>query len=139
LTLTECSAEKPPFADESFDAITFAYLLRYVSDVPATLSALAALLRPGGTIASLDFAVPRGIWHPLWRFYTDVVLPAGGRLFSREWRNVGSFLGPSIRDFDRRWPEERLLQAWRDAGFADVRAQRLSLGGAIVMWGMKEG
>jgi len=137
LSLVECSAETPPFASESFDAITFAYLLRYVSDVPATLEGLARLVKPGGTMASLDFAVPRGVWHPLWRLYTDVALPAGGRLFSRDWRDVGAFLGPSIRDFYRRWPEDRLLDAWRDAGFVNVRSRRLSLGGAIVIWGTK--
>jgi demethylmenaquinone methyltransferase/2-methoxy-6-polyprenyl-1,4-benzoquinol methylase len=90
-------------------------------------------------MASLDFAVPRGIWYPLWRLYTGVVLPAGGRLFSRHWRDVGAFLGPSIRGFYRRWPEELLLEAWRAAGFADVRRRRLSLGGAIVIWGTKSG
>src|SRR4029450_6700201 len=65
--LIECSAEAPPFAAESFDAITFAYLLRYVSGVPVTLQGLARLLRPGGTMASLDFAVPHGAWYPAWR------------------------------------------------------------------------
>jgi demethylmenaquinone methyltransferase / 2-methoxy-6-polyprenyl-1,4-benzoquinol methylase len=137
LRLIECSAEAPPFAAESFDAITFAYLLRYVSGVPVTLQGLARLLRPGGTMASLDFAVPHGAWYPPWRLYTDVVLPAGGRLFSREWHDVGSFLGPSIRDFYRRWPEGRLLDTWREAGFSDVHSRRLSLGGAIVIWGTK--
>jgi len=139
LQLLQCSAEAPPFAADSFDAITFAYLLRYVSDVPATLAGLARLVRPGGTMASLDFAVPRGVWYSLWRLYADAALPLGGRAFSRYWREVGSFLGPSIRGFYRRWPEEALLKAWRDAGFADVRARRLSLGGAIVMWGRREG
>jgi demethylmenaquinone methyltransferase/2-methoxy-6-polyprenyl-1,4-benzoquinol methylase len=139
LGLVECSAEAPPFAAESFGAITFAYLLRYVADVPQTLRALALLVKPGGTMASLDFAVPRGVWYPLWRVYTDTVLPAGGRLYSRDWRDVGAFLGPSIREFDRRWPEDRLLEAWRDAGFRDVKSRRLSLGGAIVIWGRKSG
>ena len=139
LGLVECSAEAPPFAAEAFDAITFAYLLRYVVDVRATLRALAVLVKPGGTMASLDFAVPRGARYPLWRMYTDAVLPAGGRLFSREWRDVGAFLGPNIREFYRRWPEERLLEAWREAGFRDVRSRRLSLGGAIVIWGRKAG
>jgi demethylmenaquinone methyltransferase/2-methoxy-6-polyprenyl-1,4-benzoquinol methylase len=139
LRLVECSAEAPPFADESFDAVTFAYLLRYVADVPETLGELSRLLRPGGTMAALDFAVPRGVWYPFWRLYTDAVLPAGGRLFSREWRDVGAFLGTSIRGFSRRWPGERLLAAWREAGFTDVRSQRLSLGGAIVVWGRKAG
>jgi len=137
LRLVECSAEAPPFAEASFDAVTFAYLLRYVSNVPATLQALASLLRPGGVMATLDFALPRSVWYPLWRLYTGAVLPAAGRLYSRHWRDVGAFLGPSIREFYRRWPEERLLDAWREAGFRDVRAQRLSLGGAVVIWGTK--
>ena len=137
LGLLECTAESPPFPNESFDAITFAYLLRYVSDVPATLNGLARILKPGGVMASLDFAVPRGTWYPLWRLYTEVALPSFGHLFSRHWRDVGEFLGPSIRDFYRRWPEERLLDTWRDAGFADVRSHRLSLGGAVVIWGTK--
>jgi demethylmenaquinone methyltransferase/2-methoxy-6-polyprenyl-1,4-benzoquinol methylase len=135
LQLVECGAEAPPFADATFDAVTFGYLLRYVGDVPATLQGLARLLKPGGVMASLDFAMPRGPAYPLWRIYTDALLPAGGRLFSREWASVGAFLGPSIRGFYRRWPERRLLDAWRDAGFTDVRARRLSLGGAVVIWG----
>ena len=135
--LVEATAEAPPFAGESFDAIVFAYLLRYVGDVPATLRELARLLRPGGVMASLDFAVPSGIWYPLWRVYTDAVLPATGLFFSPDWRRAGSFLGPSIRDFYQRWPEPRLRQAWRDAGLREVRSRRLTLGGAIVIWGTK--
>jgi demethylmenaquinone methyltransferase/2-methoxy-6-polyprenyl-1,4-benzoquinol methylase len=137
LHLLQCDAEAPPFAPESFDVITFGYLLRYVSDVPSTLSSLACLLRPGGIMASLDFAIPHGAWYPFWRAYTDVVLPLGGRLFSRDWQEAGAFLGPSIRGFYRRWPEERLAEAWRKAGFVDVRSRRLSLGGGIVVWGRK--
>jgi demethylmenaquinone methyltransferase/2-methoxy-6-polyprenyl-1,4-benzoquinol methylase len=117
--------------------VVFAYLLRYVSNVPAALSELSKLVRPGGTMASLDFAVPRGAWNPLWRVYVDAVLPAGGRLFSREWQRVCAFLGPSIRDFEARWPEYKLLEAWRAAGFDDVWSKRLTLGGAQAVWGRK--
>jgi len=53
------------------------------------------------------------------------------------WRRVGGFLGTSIRDFDAHWPEQRLLQAWREAGIDDVHSRRLSLGGAIVVWGRR--
>jgi demethylmenaquinone methyltransferase/2-methoxy-6-polyprenyl-1,4-benzoquinol methylase len=137
--LVECTAEAAPFAKAAFDAVIFSYLLRYVADVPATLAELARALKPGGTMASLDFAVPRGIWYPLWRLYTAVGLPLGGALLSPAWRRVGSFLGPSIRGFYHRWPEERLLQLWRESGFPDAQAKRLSLGGAIVIWGTKQG
>lgn len=139
LDLVECTAEATPFADAAFDAVVFTYLLRYVADVQATLADLARVLKPGGSMASLDFAVPSGLAYPLWRLYTAVGLPLGGAFLSPAWRHVGSFLGPSIRDFYCRWPEERLLQLWRDCGFPDVKAQRLSLGGAIVIWGTKRG
>jgi len=69
--------------------------------------------------------------------YVRALLPAAGRVISPGWRRVGGFLGTSIRDFYERWPEERLLQAWRDAGIDDVRSRRLSLGGAIVIWGRR--
>ena len=137
LALVECTAEASPFKDGSFDAITFAYLLRYVHDVPGTLESLGRLLKSGGVMASLDFAVPHGIWYPLWRLYTAVVLPTGGRLFSRDWQRVGAFLGPNIRDFYHRWPEDRLLSAWRDAGFTNVRSRRLTAGGAVIIWGTR--
>lgn len=133
----ECTVEAPPFAAGRFDAVVFTYLLRYVADVPGTLSELARVLKPGGVMASLEFAVPRGPAYPLWRLYTAVGLPLGGAIFSPDWRRVGAFLGPSIRDFYRRWPEERLLDLWRQCGFPDVQSRRLSLGGAIVTWGRK--
>lgn len=139
LSLVQCTGETPPFREGTFDAVVFAYLLRYVSDVPATLAALTRLLKPGGIIASLDFGVPRGGWYPLWRLYTDAVLPAAGRLFSRDWQRVGTFLGPSIRDFYRRWPLPDLLDAWREAGLAKVDYRRLSLGGSLAIWGRRAG
>jgi demethylmenaquinone methyltransferase/2-methoxy-6-polyprenyl-1,4-benzoquinol methylase len=122
-------------AEGEFDALTFTYLLRYVDDPAATLRGLAQAVRPGGTVAMLEFAVPRGLWRPLWELYVRVGLPAAGRLVSPAWGEVGRFLGPSIRGFWSRLPEPRLLELWREAGLVDVQAQRLSLGGGIVVWG----
>ena len=135
--LVEGTAESLPFPDGSFDALTFTYLLRYVSDPAATLRELARVVRPGGTIAGLEFAVPRGIWRPLWELYVRVGLPVAGRAISTAWAEVGAFLGQSIRDFYGRWPGERLLESWRGAGIGNVRSQRLSLGGGIVTWGRR--
>ena len=56
--LIEGQAEALPFADASFDALTFTYLLRYVEDPAATVRELARVLRPGARIASLEFGVP---------------------------------------------------------------------------------
>jgi demethylmenaquinone methyltransferase/2-methoxy-6-polyprenyl-1,4-benzoquinol methylase len=135
--LVEARAEALPFEDGAFDALTFTYLLRYVDDPPATLRELARVVKPGGTIAGLEFGVPRGLPRPLWELWVRVGLPGAGVAIGGGWREVGSFLGPSIRGFYERWPLPRLLDAWCDAGIDDVRARRLSLGGGIVTWGRK--
>jgi len=135
VTLLEGSAEALPFPDGAFDALTFTYLLRYVDDPAAVLRELARVVRPGGTMAGLEFAVPHGVWRPFWELYVRVGLPAAGRVLSPGWAEVGAFLGPSIRGFYARHPEERLLELWWNAGVRDVRARRLSLGGGIVTWG----
>jgi demethylmenaquinone methyltransferase/2-methoxy-6-polyprenyl-1,4-benzoquinol methylase len=135
--LLEASAERLPFDDGEFDALTFTYLLRYVDDPAATLAELGRVVRPRGTVAGLEFGVPRGVWRPLWDLHVRVALPGAGVVIGDGWREVGSFLGPSIRSYWARWPLERQLGAWRDAGIHDVSARRLSLGGGIVTWGRK--
>ena len=135
--LIESRAEQLPFPDGAFDALTFTYLLRYVEEPAAVLRELARVVRPGGTIAGLEFAVPHGLWRPLWELYVRVGLPTAGRILSRGWAEVGDFLGPSIRDFYERYPEAHLLELWWDAGIRDVRARRMSLGGGIVTWGRR--
>ena len=135
--LVEATADAIPFPDASFDALSFTYLLRYVPDPAATLRGLARVVKPGGTIASLEFAVPRGVWRPLWELYVRAGLPLAGRMISPGWHEVGSFLGPSIRDFYARYPLERVLELWRAAGLEDVHARRMSLGGGVVIWGRR--
>lgn len=131
-------AERLPFADGEFDALTFTYLLRYVDDPTATLRELARVVRPGGRIGMLEFAVPglaplRG----LWRLHTRVGLPLLGRLVSAEWVEVGRFLGPNIEEFHAREPD--LAALWRAAGIENVRERRYSFGAGIVMSGMRAG
>ena len=136
--LVEANAEELPFEDESFDGLTAAYLLRYLSDLPAGLQGLARVLRPGATASLLDFGVPPGqASRALWNLYVDVGLPTLGRVISPGWHEVGRFLGDSIREFDERWPVPRLLTAFSEAGFEDVQARRLSLGGCTVLWGRR--
>ena len=51
-------AEELPFGDETFDALTVTYLLRYVDDPGETLAELVRVVRPGGVVSSLEFGVP---------------------------------------------------------------------------------
>ena len=135
--LVQGSATSLPFPDAEFDGLTFTYLLRYVDDPPATLRELARVVRPGGTIAGLEFGVPSVPWRPLWEVHVRGVLPAAGALIGDGWGEVGRFLGPSIREHAHTWPAARMLEAWRSAGIEDAQLRRLSLGGGVVTWGRR--
>jgi demethylmenaquinone methyltransferase / 2-methoxy-6-polyprenyl-1,4-benzoquinol methylase len=132
-------AEQLPFPDASFDALTFTYLLRYVDDPQATLRELARVVKPGGAVASLEFYLPPSrFWRAWWWLYTRFVLPAGGWLTGgTEWYRVGRFLGPNISGHYRKYPLAWTEDAWRRAGFENVGARIMSLGGGLVMWGTR--
>ena len=135
--LVEASAESLPFADATFDHLTFTYLLRYVADPAGTLAELARVVRPGGVVASLEFGVPAGIARPAWELYVRAGLPLAGRVLRNGWGEVGDFLGGSIRSYWQAYPLERQLELWRAAGLVEVEVRRPSLGGGVVMWGLR--
>jgi demethylmenaquinone methyltransferase / 2-methoxy-6-polyprenyl-1,4-benzoquinol methylase len=138
IALVGGQAERLPFPDATFDALTFTYLLRYVADPTATIAELVRVVRPGGTIASLEFYVPpRRLWRGAWWLYTRVGLPVLGGLAGREWYRVGRFLGPSISAHYDRYPLPTTVDAWLRAGVADVGVRVMSLGGGLVMWGRR--
>jgi demethylmenaquinone methyltransferase / 2-methoxy-6-polyprenyl-1,4-benzoquinol methylase len=138
VALVEASAESLPFPDAAFHHLTVTYLLRYVDDPGATLTELARVVGSGGVVASLEFGVPRGLARPLWNVYVGGVLPIAGRALRSGWQEVGGFLGGSIREFWARYPLERQLELWSEAGIRGVEVRRLSLGGGVVIWGTKE-
>lgn len=135
----EGRAEDLPFPDHSFDALTFTYLLRYVDDPKATLTELARVVKPGGSVASLEFLVPpHPLWARAWWCYTRGVLPVAGWLTGgRQWWRVGRFLGPNISEHYRRYSVPWTVAAWESAGFEGVGVQVMSLGGGVVMWGRR--
>jgi demethylmenaquinone methyltransferase/2-methoxy-6-polyprenyl-1,4-benzoquinol methylase len=136
VSLVRGEAERLPFPDGRFDGLTVSYLLRYVADPAATVRELVRVLRPGATLASLDFGVPpRPAVRLAWRAYTGVALPAAGALAGPAWFRAGRFLHRSIPDFWRRHPLPEVMAMFHEAGLRGVRARRLSLGGAVVIWG----
>jgi demethylmenaquinone methyltransferase/2-methoxy-6-polyprenyl-1,4-benzoquinol methylase len=126
--------ERLPIRAGSFDAVTFGYLLRYVDDPTACLAGFGRVLKPGGRLGMVEFGLPT-TWYVPWRVYADGVLPLAGRLIDQGWYEVGKFLRISIEDFHRRHPD--LEAVFRQAGFADVKSRRMSLGGGLVMWARK--
>jgi demethylmenaquinone methyltransferase/2-methoxy-6-polyprenyl-1,4-benzoquinol methylase len=138
--LVRGEAERLPFGDGEFDALTFTYLLRYVDDPGSVLSELARVVKPGGRIGMVEFGVPaRRALRGAWRAYTRIGLPLVGAAVSPAWRDVGRFLGPSIEDFYRRFPLPRLAALWEQAGIGDVRVRAMSFGAGVVMWGARGG
>jgi demethylmenaquinone methyltransferase/2-methoxy-6-polyprenyl-1,4-benzoquinol methylase len=137
--LVRAEAERLPFEAAEFDGLTVGYLFRYVDDPAATIRELARVVKPGATIASLDFFVPPSPpLRALWRAYTRFGLPALGRLASREWAEVGRFLARNIPEHYERYPLAELCEQWRAAGIGSVSARPMSFGAGVVMSGRRE-
>ena len=138
VTLLRGRAENLGFGNESFDAVCFTWLLRYVEDPPATIAEAVRVLKPGGRLVSLEFGVPTNfVIRNLWSLYTRLALPLATATMSSGWRDLGKFLGPSIASFDRAYSDEDISKIWVDLGISNVQVKRLSLGGGVVMWGTK--
>jgi demethylmenaquinone methyltransferase/2-methoxy-6-polyprenyl-1,4-benzoquinol methylase len=139
ISLVLARGEQLPFPDATFDALTFTYLLRYVKDPKATLRELARVVKPGGSIASLEFSVPANPgWRVSWWLYTRAVLPCAGYVLGgKAWWDVGRFLGPSISKHYKSYPVPWTVDAWERAGIDHVESATMSLGGGLVMWGYR--
>lgn len=133
-------AERLPFDDDAFDAVTFTYLLRYVDDPESVVAELTRVLRPGGTLSCVEFQPPdERLTHAAWWAYTRLAMPVVGGVTSPAWRHTGRFLGPSITEFYRRYPLAEQVRWWQLAGLRHVRTRVMSFGAGIVIWAVKGG
>ena len=133
-------AERLPFADETFDAVTFTYLLRYVDDPEATMRELAAsCVRAARSRASSSIVPTTGRCTPGGGGTRRLVMPVVGAVVSPAWRYTGRFLGPSISGFYDRYPLPEQVRWWQAAGLRHVRTRVMSLGAGIVIWAVKDG
>jgi demethylmenaquinone methyltransferase/2-methoxy-6-polyprenyl-1,4-benzoquinol methylase len=129
-----------PFADSMFDVVVFSYLFRYVADPETTLRELLRVLKPGGTIGSMEFGIPQKFLPRIgWSAYARGVLPQMSRGFGRSWHEVGDFLPKSIVDWDAEWPIVRQIASWRACGIDELWMRQMLFGTAILMVGRKHG
>jgi len=121
----EADALRLPFAGASFDLITTAFGFRNLANYEAGLGEIHRLLKPGGTLAILEFTEPPdGLLGDLYRWYFRNVLPRIGSFISGD-RSAYSYLPASVSRFYR--PKE-LASRMAIAGYEGVEFRVWTLG-----------
>jgi ubiquinone/menaquinone biosynthesis C-methylase UbiE len=104
-----------PFDDAEFEQVYSQLVLQFVPDVERAILELKRVTKPGGLIAATSWDL------------------AGGLIFNRIFWDVAAMLDPEAEKLRQRAftrpltrPNE-LAEAWRSAGFAEVRADDLTI------------
>ncbi|HEV3421337.1 MAG TPA: bifunctional demethylmenaquinone methyltransferase/2-methoxy-6-polyprenyl-1,4-benzoquinol methylase UbiE [Candidatus Acidoferrum sp.] len=114
----EADALRLPFADASFDLVTAAFGFRNLANYEAGLREILRILRPGGTLAILEFTEPApGFIGDAYRFYCQKVLPKIGGLISGD-SAAYAYLPKSVARFFH--PNE-LAGLMQQVGYTKVR------------------
>jgi demethylmenaquinone methyltransferase/2-methoxy-6-polyprenyl-1,4-benzoquinol methylase len=131
----EADAQQLPFADGRFQITTVAFGLRNVTDTDRGLSEMVRVTQVGGKVAILEFSQPRGLlFGPLFRFYSNWILPWIGQLISRSKDDAYRYLPASVREF----PDgEALADRLSRHGLTEVRWYPLTFGIATLYIGIK--
>jgi demethylmenaquinone methyltransferase/2-methoxy-6-polyprenyl-1,4-benzoquinol methylase len=129
LEFVEANAEQLPFADRSFDAVTIAFGIRNVTDIPAALSEIHRVLRWGGRFYCLEFSNCE--WPGFARaydLYSMHLVPRIGAAVAGD-RAAYQYLVESIRRFP---PMPEFAAMIAAAGFGQVGFTPI-LGGAVAI------
>jgi demethylmenaquinone methyltransferase/2-methoxy-6-polyprenyl-1,4-benzoquinol methylase len=129
VTLVRGDATKIPAADASVDAVTVAFGIRNVDDVAAACREMCRVLKPGGALAILEFAIPTTPFiKAAYLSYFRHILPLVGRLVSRHGAAYG-YLPDSVGAFAS---PDQFMEMLRTSGFVDVVAVRMTSGIVIL-------
>lgn len=122
-------AQRLPFADATFDAVTISFGLRNVPDPQRAVAEFARVLRPGGRVVLCEFANPT--WAPfreVYRRYLVGALPRLARVVSSS-PEAYVYLAESILA----WPDRAAVATWlTEAGFGEVGVKDLA-GGIVAV------
>jgi demethylmenaquinone methyltransferase / 2-methoxy-6-polyprenyl-1,4-benzoquinol methylase len=129
VALVRGDATRIPVADTSVDAVTIAFGIRNVEDVPAACRDIHRVLRPGGRVAILEFAIPTTpLFRAVYLSYFRHILPRIGRLVSGHGAAYG-YLPASVGAFAS--PRE-FMDLLQKQGFQDVAADSLTFGSVFL-------
>ncbi len=130
----EADALNLPYADSTFDAVTSAYLMRNVIDVPRAFAEQLRVVKPGGRVVCLDTSPPpRNLLRPFILLYFRFAIPTLGRLIARD-PSAYQYLPESTQAF--KTPEE-LAAIMRAAGLQQVSYRRFMFGTMAVHVGTR--
>src|SRR5215467_5015589 len=125
VTFVRGDATRIPVTDSSMDAVTVAFGIRNVEDVPAACREMRRVLRRGGRLAILESAIPTmPVIRTAYLTYFRHILPAIGRLVSRHSAAYG-YLPDSVGAFAT---PAQLMSTLQASGFVDVAAVRMTCG-----------
>jgi len=123
------NAEKLPFADGEFDAVTMAFGLRNVTDQRSALSEMYRVLKPGGRAMILEFSkVEFEGLKKIYDGYSFGILPRLGKLVADD-EDSYRYLAESIRKHPG---QDELADMMVDAGFGKVTYRNLT-GGIVAI------
>jgi demethylmenaquinone methyltransferase/2-methoxy-6-polyprenyl-1,4-benzoquinol methylase len=131
--LSRGDAESLPVRAEAFDGALVAFGIRNVGDPLRALREVHRALRVGGRLVVLEFQMPPGLLGVGYRVYFRHLLPRIGGLVSGD-GSAYAYLPASVARFPS---PEAFAALMRDAGFADVRWERLTFGIACLHRGEK--
>lgn len=123
--LFEADALQLPVADASLNLVTTAFGFRNLTNYRGGLMELRRVLKPGGTLAILEFSTPpNALLAAAYRFYSRAILPSIGGMISGS-KDAYTYLPESVRKFP---DADGLADQMRDAGFTNVRFERMTFG-----------
>lgn len=123
-----------PYKDNSFESVTFGYLLRNVDDSLKVLQEIHRVLKPGGRVVCLDTTPPaKNILYPFIRLYFRFGIPLLGRMIASD-EAAYSYLTGSTMDF---YEAQELADIFSEAGFTTVNYKKFMMGTIGIHWGMK--
>jgi demethylmenaquinone methyltransferase/2-methoxy-6-polyprenyl-1,4-benzoquinol methylase len=129
ITLSQADAEKIPFSDNTFEAITVAFGVRNFENLEKGLREMRRVLRPAGVMLILEFSHPSSFpMKQLYGFYSSFVIPLVGRLISGN-RNAYKYLPESVAAFPS---GKKFLNILELLGLKNAKQICLSMGIATI-------